>query len=140
MTNAESAAIVLARFSAADHQFATEKLFVVQNFNCALCFFDRLHLDEGEAFGALVVAIAHYFGVLNVTDPVEKIEKIAFGRVERQIPDVKPGRSDFDRFRFTRRPRLLLRLLLPFGAIARLSRWFAFPAVACEKCGDPLPE
>jgi hypothetical protein len=49
------------------------------------------------------VAIAHHLRVLHVTYAVEQLEEITLGRVERQVPDVKTGRCDFDRFRPTRR-------------------------------------
>ena len=78
----------------------------------ALGFLDRLHRDESETFRALVVAITYDFGVLDMANAVEKLEEIALGCVEGQIADVKTRRSDFDCFRFTRRPRLLMRVLL----------------------------
>src|SRR5437764_908677 len=61
------------------------------------------------------MAVTYDFGVLHLTNAVEELEQIALRRVERQIAHVKPGRRDFDRFWFTRRPRLLLAL----GAIPR---------------------
>ena len=78
----------LARFRAADHQLAPEEFLVVQFLHCALRFFDRLHLDERETFRALIVAIAHHFGVLHMADAVEEVEEIALGRVEGQIAEV----------------------------------------------------
>jgi len=96
---------VFARFRAANHQFAAEEFFVVQFLHCALGFFDRLHRDEGETFGALIVAIAHDLGVLHVTDPVKEFEEITLGRVEGQIADVETRRRDFDGFGWTLRPR-----------------------------------
>src|SRR5262249_32428185 len=65
------AATVLARFRTANHEFAAEEFLVVQFLHCALRLFDRLHLDEREAFRTLVMAIAHYFSVLDVADAVE---------------------------------------------------------------------
>src|SRR2546430_17604661 len=123
---------MLARFRAAHYQLAAEKFLVVQFLYCALRFLDRLHRDEGEAFRALIVAIAHDLCVLDVPDPVEELEEIALGRVEGQIADVKTRRGDFDWLRFMLRPRLarfalftlfallILLLLLP---VARLRRW-----------------
>ena len=73
---------VLARFRAADHELAPEEFLIVQFIHRSLGFLDRLHLDESETFGALVVAIAHHFGVLDMADAVEKIEEIALGCVE----------------------------------------------------------
>ena len=80
---------MLARFCPADHQLAPKEFLVVQFLDCALGFLDRLHLDEGEAFRALIVTIAHYFGVLDMADAIEELEEIALGRVEGQIADVK---------------------------------------------------
>ena len=106
------AAIVFARFCAAYDQLAPEKFLVMQFLHCALRFLDRLHLDEGETFRALIVAIAHNFGVLDVADAIKELEQIALGRIEGQIADVKTRRSDFDRLGFALRPRLTLLLLL----------------------------
>lgn len=61
----------------------------MQFLDCAFRFLDRLHLDEGEAFRSLIVLVADYLGVLDVTDPVEEIEQIALGRVEGKIPYVE---------------------------------------------------
>ena len=98
---------MFARFRAAHDQLAAEEFFVVQFVHGAFRFVDRLHLHEGEAFRALVVPIAHDFGVLHVADAVEQLEEIALRRVERQVADVKSRGSDFDRFRLARRPRLV---------------------------------
>ncbi|MDP9187543.1 MAG: hypothetical protein M3O72_09340, partial [Verrucomicrobiota bacterium] len=69
------------------------------------------------------------------------LEEIAFGCVEGQIADVKTRRSDFDWLRFTRWPRLLLRLLLLLLlTVARLCGWFSCVAAGSKKCGDSLPE
>ena len=87
---------MFARFCAADHQLASEKLLIVQFVDRALRFFNGLHLDEGETLRALVVAIAHHLGVLNVTDSVEEFKEIALRRIERQIANVEARRSDFD--------------------------------------------
>ena len=113
---------VFARFRAADHELAAEEFLVVQFFDRALCFLDRLHLDESKSFGALVVAIAHHFGVLDVANAVKKLEEIALGCIKGQVADVKTRRIDFDWFRFTRRPRLLWRplILLLLLTVARL--------------------
>ena len=80
---------MFARFRAAYDKLAAEEFLIVQLVHGALRFVDRLHLHESETFGALVVPIAHYFGVLHVTDAVEELEKIALRRVERQIANVK---------------------------------------------------
>jgi hypothetical protein len=61
----------------------------VQFLDRAFGFLDRLHLDEGEAFRSLIVFIADYLGVLDVTDPIEQVEKVALGRVEGKIPHVE---------------------------------------------------
>jgi len=75
-----------------------------------LRFVHGLHLHESETLRALIMFIAHHFGVLHVADAVEEIKQIAFRGIERQISDVKPRRSDFDRFRFTWGSRLWARL------------------------------
>ena len=135
---------MLARFRAAHYQLAPEKFFIVQFLNCSPGLVDRLHLDEGETFGALIVAITHHFGVLDVADAVEEFEKIALGRVEGQIADVKTWRRDFDWLRFALRARfarLLRSLLILLLTVTRLRRWFSLAtAVSSKECGDFLPE
>src|SRR5260370_10271784 len=75
-----------------------------------------------------------------MADAVEELEQIALGRVEGQIADVKTRRSDFDCFRFPRRPRLLLRALMLLLAVARLCGWSSCVAAISKKCDDALPE
>src|SRR5450755_2575397 len=99
--------MMLARFRAAHDQLPAEEFLVVQFLHGAFRLVDREHLDEGEAFRTLVVFVRYHLGVLHRTDAVEEIEEIALRRIERQIPDIKPGRTDFDRFRFARRTRRL---------------------------------
>ena len=101
---------MLGGFRAAHHQFAAEKFLIVQLLYRSPCFIDRLHLNESEAFGALVMPITNNLGVVHVTDTIKELEQIALRGVEGQIADVKTRRSDFDRFGFAQRP--LLRLLL----------------------------
>ena len=67
---------------AAYHEPATEKFLVVQLLDGAFCFLHGLHLYERKTFGALVVAIADDFRVLDVSNAVEQIKKIALGGVE----------------------------------------------------------
>jgi hypothetical protein len=124
---------MLARFCAAHDQFAPKEFFVVQFLNSALCFLDRLHLNKSKTFGALVVAITDYLGVLDVSDTVEELEQVALGRVEGKIPDVKPGRRNFDRLRFARWPRW--RLAIPGNGDG-----FLFAFAIAEKRGQLLPE
>src|ERR1700736_6322331 len=135
---------MFARLRAADHEFAPKEFLVVQFLHCALRFVDRLHRNKRETFRALVVAIAYDLGVLHMADAVKELEEIALGRVERQIPDVKTRRSDFDRLGFTLRPRLALALLLllrSFLAVTRLWRWFSLAAaVSPKECDDALPK
>ncbi len=92
------------------------------------------------------MAIAHDLGVLDVADAIEQVEQVAFRRVERQVADVKPGRSDFDRLRFPLRPGLLLLLrllvlrpLMLMRAVTSRSRGFR-GAVSKERPKKPLPE
>ena len=79
---------MLARFRATDDELATEEFFIVQFLHRALCFFDCLHLDEGEAFRALIVPIAYDLRVLHVANAVEQLEEIALGCVKGQVPHV----------------------------------------------------
>ena len=137
-----SVVTVFARLGSADHEFAAEEFLVVQFFDCALGFVDRLHRDEGETFRALIVAIAHDLGVLNVADAVEELEQIALGCIEGQIANVETRRSNFDRFGFALRPRFArLLLLLLLLTVTRLRNGFSLAAaVSDKKCGDALPK
>src|SRR2546421_333321 len=92
--------MMLARFRAAYDQLPPEEFLVVQFLHCALRFVDGQHLDEGESLRTLVMPVSDDLGVLNCADAVEELEEVALRRVERQVPDVKPGRGHFDRFRF----------------------------------------
>jgi len=65
---------MFARFGAANYKLAAKEFLVVQFVHRAFGFLDRLHLDEGETFRTLIVAIAHDFGVLDVADAVEELE------------------------------------------------------------------
>src|SRR5436305_10226351 len=137
-----------ARFRAADPELAPEEFLIVQFLHRALGFVDRLHRDEGETFRALVVTVAHDLGVLDMAHAVEELKKIALGRVEGQIADVKTRRSDFDRLGFALWPRFAIALLLRprrmmlLLAVTRLRRcWFSLAAaVATKKCDDALPK
>jgi hypothetical protein len=81
---------MLTRFRAADYEFAAEELLVVQFLNGTLCFLDRLHLHEGETFGALIVTVTYDLRVLDMANAVEQLEEITLRRVERQITDIEP--------------------------------------------------
>src|ERR1043165_2094635 len=131
--------MMLARFRAAYHQLAAEKFLVVQFLHGALRFVHGQHLDEGESLRALVVAISYDLGVLDRADAVEELEQIALGRVERRVPDVKPGRRHFDRFRFTRRPRTRRLRTIPARMLCLRRSRRRFSA-AGEKVHDPLQE
>ena len=124
---------MLARFRAADHEFAAEEFFVVQFLDGALGFLDGLHLHEGEPFRALVVAVTDDLRVLHVANAVEQFEEVAFGGVEGKVADVKTRRTYFDRFRLARRPRGL-------RAIGRRGRRLFCASVVSKKCRDALPE
>src|SRR5262249_25276934 len=99
----------------------------------AFGFLDGLHLYKRETFRALVVAIAYDLCVLDVSNTIEQVEKIALGGVERQVADIETRRCDFNPFWLARRPRWL-------RTIARL-RW-RLPLVAAipAKFGNPLPK
>jgi hypothetical protein len=124
--------LMFAGFCAADNEPSTEEFLVVQFPHGAFCFFDRLHLHEGKTFRALVMPVTYDLGVLNMSNTVEQFEEVALGSVERQVADVKARRSDFDRFRFSRRSRWL-------RTIARCRCRF-FGIAVSKKCYDSLPE
>ena len=73
---------MLVGFSAAYDQPATEKFLVVQFLHRAFRFLDGLHLYKRKTFRALVVAIAYDLCVLDVSNAIEQVEKIALGGVE----------------------------------------------------------
>jgi len=73
---------MLIGFRAAHDEPATEKFLVVQLLHGAFGFLDGLHLYKRETFRALVVAIANDLCVLDVSNAIEQIEKIALGGVE----------------------------------------------------------
>ena len=124
---------MLIGFRAAYDKPATEKFFVVQFLHRAFRLFDGLHLYKRKTFRALVVPIAYDLCILHVSNAVEQFEKIALGGVERQVANVKTGRTDFNPLRFTRRSRWL-------RAIARLRCGFPFLPAVSEEFGNPLPE
>src|ERR1044071_3760818 len=99
--------MMLARFRTTHDQFAAEEFLVVQLLHGTFRLFDGQHLDEGEPLRTLVVFVRHYLGVLHGSHAIEELKEIALRRIERQIPDIKPGSGDFDRFRSARRPRTL---------------------------------
>ena len=99
--------MMLARFRTTHDQFAAEEFLVVQLLHGTFRLFDRQHLDEGEALRTLVMFVRHYLGVLHGSDAIEEFKEIALRRIEGQIPDIKPGSGDFDRFRSARRTRRL---------------------------------
>ena len=76
------ARVMLGRFRTAHDQLAPEEFLVVQFLDGAFRLIDRLHLDEGEPFRALVVPVGHDLRVLDVADAVEQLEEIALGGVE----------------------------------------------------------
>ena len=98
---------MVARFRAADHELASQKLLVVEFLHCAFRFVHSEHLHEGKTLRTLVVFVADDLGVLDLPNAVEELEQVALRRVERQVAHVKPWRGDLDRFRLARRPHLL---------------------------------
>ena len=95
---------MLVGFSAAYDQPATEKFLVVQFLHRAFRFLDGLHLYKRKTFRALVVAIAYDLCVLDVSNAIEQVEKIALGGVKRQVADVETWRRDFDPLWLARGP------------------------------------
>ena len=129
--------LVLAGFCAAHHQFAAKELLVVQFPYGAFGFLDALHLHKSEAFRPLVVFVGYNLSVLDLTDPVEELEKVAFSRIEGEIADVKTRRRYFDRFGFTRGPRLRRwSIAIPL----RVRRFTRVLAVSAKKSRQPLPD
>ncbi len=124
--------LMFAGLCAADNEPATEEFFIVQFLYGAFCFLDCLHLHEGKTFRTLVMPVTYDLGVLNMSNTVEQFEEITLRGVERQVADVKARRSDFDRFRFSRRSRWL-------RTIARYRCRF-FGIAVSKKCCDSLPE
>ncbi len=47
-----------------------------------LRFVHGLHLYESEALRALIMLVAHHFGILHMADAVEEIKEIALRGVE----------------------------------------------------------
>ena len=90
---------------AAHNEPATEEFLVVQFLHRAFGFLDGLHLDKRKTFRALVVAIANDFCVLDMSNAIEQIEKIALCGVEGQVANVETRRRDFNPFWFARRSR-----------------------------------
>ena len=76
------AGLMLIGFRAAHNESATEKFLVVQFFHRAFRFLNGLHLYKRKTFRALVVAIANDFCVLDVSNAIEQLKKIALGGVE----------------------------------------------------------
>ena len=70
------------RFCAADDQLAAKEFLVMQLGHRSLCFVHGLHLDESETLRALIMLVAHHFGVLHVANAVEEIKEIALRRIE----------------------------------------------------------
>src|SRR6266496_4579598 len=77
------------------------------------------------------MAVTYDFRILDVSDSVEQLKKIALGCVERQVANVQTRRTDFNPFRFACRPRRL-------GTVARAC--FCLRCAISKKCGNPLPE
>ena len=125
--------LMLAGLCAAHHQPATKEFFVMQFLDGAFCFLDGLHLHESKSLRALVVPVTYHLCILHVPDAVKQFEEIALSSVKGQIADVKTRRSDFDRFRFSWRPRRL-------RTIARCHCCLRCGPAVSKKCGDPLPE
>jgi hypothetical protein len=123
---------MLAGLRATDDESATKEFFVMQFLDGAFCLLDRLHLDEGKTFRALIMSVTYDLSVLHVPYAVEQFEEIALGGVEGQVADIKTRRSDFDRLRFARWSRWL-------RTVTRCGCGF-FGAAVSKKCYDPLPE
>jgi hypothetical protein len=73
---------MFARFRAAHDQLAAKEFLVMQLVHRSLRFVHGLHLDESETLRALIMLIAHHFGVLHVANTVEEIKQVALRRIE----------------------------------------------------------
>ena len=98
---------MLRGFCTADNQLAAKEFLVVQLCDRPFGFLDRLHLNERETLGALVMPVTYHLGVLDVANAIKELEKVTFRGIEGQVADVKTRRRDFDRFWFAWRPLLM---------------------------------
>ena len=88
---AELSAVIrfpFAAFRAADDEFASKKLLVVQFRHGAFRFLDCGHDNETKSLRFLIVLVSDNLGVLHRADAAEELEQIAFRRIKRQIADV----------------------------------------------------
>lgn len=75
-------ACVFVRFRAADYQLAAKEFLVMQLCYRSFRFVHGLHLDESETLRALIMLVAHHFGVLHVANTVEEIKQVALRRIK----------------------------------------------------------
>jgi hypothetical protein len=80
----------------ANDQFPSQEFLIVQLRDGAAGFLDRLHLDEGEPFRALVMFVTHYLRVLHLPYSVKELEQVALRRFEGEVTDIEPGCGYFD--------------------------------------------
>ena len=132
-----SSAFYVWGFRTADYKFASKKLFIMEFFNCSPGFLERCHLDEREPFRALGILVANHLSVAYLADPIEEIEQVAFGGVERKVTYVKLWRGNLDQFRLTTdflfRSAILNRSLDGFWRFRYLLR-------ALKESDDSLPK
>jgi hypothetical protein len=105
-------------------------------FNRSSCFLERRHLDERESFRALGILVADHLSVTHLADPIEEIEQVAFGGVEREVTYIELRRGNLDQFRLTTYfffRRAILNLSLDGFGRGRYLR-------ALKKTDDPLPK
>lgn len=87
-----------AAFGAADDEFPTHEILIVEDIDGALGFVGGAHLDEGVSFRSLGVFMGDDFGVLDGTGSAEEFEEVAFGGIVREVTHVEPGVGDGDDF------------------------------------------
>jgi hypothetical protein len=78
-----SSAFYIWGFRTADYKFASKELFVMEFFNCSPGFLESRHLDEREPFRALGILVANHLCIAYLANPIEEIEQVAFGGIER---------------------------------------------------------
>ena len=80
----------------AHHELAAHVLLVVEFGDGALGLVDGVQLDEAEALGAMGLAVADDFDVLDRADSAEEFEQVALGGVEGEVADVDAGSGHLD--------------------------------------------
>jgi hypothetical protein len=64
----------------------------------ALGLLDGRKRDESESLGALSLAVANNFDVLDGSNAAEELHQVALSRIEREVAYVDAGRGHFNAF------------------------------------------